>query len=167
VDRDPMRALEERVLLLERTVRHLSDQLELLQLTASYAPGVDSVSAERTAELWVEDGIYDTDAGKFFGRKQIIEMVNGTLHRSVLAKGAAHVVSMPRITVTGDTAVGVCHSRLYVRDGDGFRQWRVAANRWEFVRTPEGWRIQRRINRLLDGSEEARALLATGFQEPV
>jgi hypothetical protein len=37
--------------------------------------------------------------------------------------------------------------------------WRVAANRWELLRTPAGWRVTARTNRLLDGTEEARDLL--------
>ena len=36
---------------------------------------------------------------------------------------------------------------------------RVAANRWEFVRTEEGWRIKRRTVRSLDGTLPAREIL--------
>jgi len=41
----------------------------------------------------------------------------------------------------------------------GFRIHRVAANRWELVRTPAGWKIKRRTLRPLDGSQEARQIL--------
>ncbi len=33
-------------------------------------------------------------------------------------------------------------------------------NRWELVRTGVGWRVHSRVNRQLDGSAEARDLLA-------
>ncbi len=36
---------------------------------------------------------------------------------------------------------------------------RVAANRWEFVRTAAGWKINRRTVRSLDGSLPAREIL--------
>ena len=36
---------------------------------------------------------------------------------------------------------------------------RVSANRWEFVRTDEGWKIRRRTLRPLDGTEPAREIL--------
>lgn len=156
-----MQSLEDRVRELERTVQHLADQLELYRLTASYAPSVDSGSVDRTANLWIEEGVFHTDLTQFNGRAQIANMVNEA--RSVISKGAAHVISMPHLTIKGDAAVGVCHSRLYLKDGDGFRQWRVAANRWDYVRTSLGWRIQRRVNRLLDGSPESRELFASAL----
>ncbi|HEY7243079.1 MAG TPA: nuclear transport factor 2 family protein [Xanthobacteraceae bacterium] len=42
---------------------------------------------------------------------------------------------------------------------NGFRIHRMTANRWDLVRTPEGWRIKHRTLRQLDGSEPARAIL--------
>ena len=45
-------------------------------------------------------------------------------------------------------------------DTDGFRVWRTGVNRWELVRTGVGWRVHSRVNRQLDGSAEARDLLA-------
>jgi hypothetical protein len=44
----------------------------------------------------------------------------------------------------------------------GFRLHRVFANRWELVRTPEGWEIERRFARRI-GLEAARELLARGL----
>jgi hypothetical protein len=35
----------------------------------------------------------------------------------------------------------------------------MTANRWELVRTPQGWKIKRRTIRALDGSQPARDLL--------
>jgi hypothetical protein len=37
---------------------------------------------------------------------------------------------------------------------------RVSANRWEFVRTDEGWKIKCRTLRPLDGTKPARDILA-------
>jgi uncharacterized protein (TIGR02246 family) len=160
----PMTTLEDRVRELEKTVRDLSDQLELFRLTASYAPSVDSGNAEATANLWTEDGIYHTDVTHNSGRAEIAAMVRGSAHQGIIKTGAGHVVTMPRLTIKGDEAVGVCHALLYVRDGDGFRQWRVTANRWDYVRTHEGWRVKQRTNRLLDGSEEGRQLFAVALE---
>jgi hypothetical protein len=41
----------------------------------------------------------------------------------------------------------------------GFRIHRMTANRWDLVRTPQGWKIEHRTLRQLDGSEPARAIL--------
>ena len=46
----------------------------------------------------------------------------------------------------------------------GFRIHRVGANRWELVRTSEGWKIQRRTLRPLDGTEPARELLRSALK---
>jgi hypothetical protein len=35
----------------------------------------------------------------------------------------------------------------------------MTANRWELVRTAQGWKIKRRTLRQLDGSEPARKIL--------
>ena len=67
---------------------------------------------------------------------------------------------MPQVAVDVDTAVAVNHSRVYLRDGAHWRLERVSANRWELERLDGTWQVKRRTNRLLDGSPEARALLA-------
>jgi hypothetical protein len=69
---------------------------------------------------------------------------------------------MPKVEITGDTAVATCHSRLYRREGDGYRVISCSANRWEFARGPRGWRVTRRVSRQLDGSAESRAVLTGG-----
>jgi hypothetical protein len=74
------------------------------------------------------------------------------------------VIGLPHIVLDGDTAVATSYSRLYRRDGDNFRVWRVGANRWEFVRTADGWRVKNRVNRVLNGGEEPRALLRSGIK---
>jgi SnoaL-like domain len=160
-----MTTLQERVSELERTVRNLSDQLELFRLTASYAPSVDSGNGESTANLWIEDGTYHTDVGTYEGREEIAAMVRGAANLDVVKAGSGHMVTMPRLTINGDQAVGVCHALLFVKEGDGYRPWRVSANRWDYVRTPAGWRVKRRTNQLLDASEKGRQIFGTALEE--
>lgn len=145
-------------------VADLEDRWALLQLVATYGPAVDSGRSEVVAGLWTEDGVYDVDTpGPLRGRGEIRAMVEGEGHQGLIHAGAGHVMSLPHIEVDGDRAVATNHSRLYTNRGDGFGVWRVCANRWECVRTPEGWRIETRINRPLDGSEYPRALLGRGI----
>ena len=151
---------------LRRQVRELSDRWEILQLLASYGPAVDSGSAEAAAALWTEDGSYDTYPAPMAGRAAIAAMVNGERHQSYVHRGCGHLIGIPHIQLDGDTAVVTGYSQLVLRDreADGFRVWRTAANRWELVRTPQGWRVTRRINRLLDGSPESHELLAAAVR---
>jgi len=83
--------------------------------------------------------------------------------------GAAHVLGgVPHVVIDGDTAVATAYYHLHRRADDSFTVWRVTATRWELVRDDGTWRVARRVNRLLDGSSEARQLLADGIhREPL
>jgi hypothetical protein len=168
-----MSDIEKRLAALEAKVRELEDQVALYQLMSAYGPLVDSGDAAATAALWTEDGVYDWGggpqssakegpAGAAYSRAAIADMVRGPYHQEIIQTGAGHVIGLPHLRIDGDTAVGTSYSRLYRSDGDNFRTWRVGANRWEFIRTADGWRVKQRINRVLNGDAEARALLRRG-----
>jgi hypothetical protein len=174
-----MSDIEKRLAALEARVHELEDQVALYQLMSAYGPLVDSGDAEATAALWTEDGIYDWGggpkpaegapvkegpAGAAYSRDAIADMVRGPYHQEIIHGGAGHVIGLPHLNIDGDTAVGTSYSRLYRRDGENFRTWRVGANRWEFVRTPEGWRVKQRINRVLNGDAGSRELLRRGIE---
>ncbi len=170
---------EKRLAALETRLHDLEDQVAIYQLMSAYGPLVDSGDAEATAALWTLDGVYDWGggpkpaegtpmkegaAGAAYDRAAIADMVRGPYHQEIIQNGAGHVIGLPHIVITGDTAVATSYSRLYRHDGENFRVWRVGANRWELVRTPEGWRVKYRTNRVLNGSEEARELLRAGVK---
>ncbi|RIJ71315.1 nuclear transport factor 2 family protein [Nakamurella silvestris] len=154
-------ALLARLEAVEARLRVAEDQLALSRIIASYGPAVDSGSAGTTADLWTEDGVYDTFPVVLHGRTDLSEMVTGELHQSLIQAGAAHLMGPPRIDLDGDRAVVTHYSQLVLRDeaGDGYRVWRTGVNRWEFLRTEQGWKATHRVNRQLDGSAEARELL--------
>ena len=169
---------EARLAALEKRVHELEDQVALYQLMSAYGPLVDSGDAEATAALWTEDGVYDWGggpkpvagppvkegpAGAAYSQAAIADMVRGPYHQEIIHGGSGHVIGLPHVVLDGDTAVATSYSRLYRREGDNFRVWRVGANKWEFVRTPEGWRVKNRVNRVLNGDEEPRQLLRSGI----
>jgi uncharacterized protein (TIGR02246 family) len=154
-----MAEMSEEMLRLSETVRVLQDEREIIQLISSYGPAVDSGSSEAAAAIWTEDGVYDSDSAVWRGRAEIAGMVEGDFHQGLIAGGAAHVVGVPHIRINGHRAVATCYSRVFRRVDGGFETYRVASNRWELVRTPEGWRTAYRTNRMIDGSAEARELL--------
>jgi hypothetical protein len=162
-----MADLEATVRALERRVADLEDQLAIHKVLAFYGPAVDSGSGEDAAALWTEDGEYDAQVGSWTGREAIAGMVFGASHQGLIQAGAAHVLGgVPYVTVTGDRAVATAYWHLHRRVDDHFEVWRVTATRWELVRRPDGWKVTRRVNRLLDGGDEARALLRQGITEP-
>jgi uncharacterized protein (TIGR02246 family) len=154
-----MAHVDEEVLRVSETLRVLEDEREIVRLISSYGPAVDSGQSEVAAAIWTEDGVYDTDSVVWRGRAEIAAMVEGSQHQQLIAEGAAHVVGVPHIRVTRNRAVATCYSRVFRHVDGGFEVWRVAVNRWELVRTPEGWRTAYRTNRLLNGSAAARELL--------
>jgi hypothetical protein len=153
---------------LQERVARLEDQVALYQLMMSYGPSVDSGFSEFTARLWTDDGVYDFDnvSDDLVGAPAIKDMVEGPRHQGYIHAGCAHVVGMPYLEIDGDRAVATGYASLNHFDGDGFRIGRITANRWEFVRTPAGWRVKNRTNRILNGEEEPRALLRRGLPEP-
>jgi hypothetical protein len=150
--------IEDRVRLLEERMRHTEDRLAIFQLMAGYGPAVDGNCQRDAASVWTEDGVYELDLKSFEGRDSIVAMLESDQTRQLIDSGSAHVVSLPSLVIDGDTAVATCTSRLYRYAGDDFRVLRATANRWEFIRTPQGWRVKRRINKTLDGSKESQAL---------
>lgn len=154
-----MSDLGTRLAALEARVRLLEDQAAIYQLLAAYGPAVDSLAGEAAAALFADDAVYEAGEFHFAGHDAIAGLVDIEPHRTWVGRGCTHVVGLPRVEIDGDTAVAVNHSRVYVKDRDHWRVERLSANRWELARAAAGWKVARRINRVLDGSEAARALL--------
>lgn len=121
----------------------------------------DAGQSEAIAALWTADGSYGVGGmGTAQGREAIAGLIDGPVHRALMADGCAHVLGPVAIDLDGDRARARGHSVVLRHTGTGFEVLRVSANRWDLVRTSEGWLVSHRENALLDGSEVARALLA-------
>lgn len=155
----------QRLAALEERVRRLEDQLELYRLISTYGPAVDTGSSEAAASLWDAGGTYEYDTSRLDGPEGIAAMVRSDGHQSLIRGGCAHVLAMPVVEVDGDRAQATGYSRVYRHTGEAYEVWRVSANHWQFRRTPAGWRVERRVNRTLDGSEEARSILSQALGE--
>jgi ketosteroid isomerase-like protein len=154
--------LEQRVAELEARLRTMEDHVAILNLLAAYGPAVDAGASGAAARLWTEDGVYDVGAmARVQGWAALAELYDAELHQSLIHRGSAHVTTLPRITVDGDTATAVAHSLVVLRneDGGGYTVWRASANHWTLARTAAGWRILERYNRVLDGSPESHQTL--------
>nr|WP_246415770.1 nuclear transport factor 2 family protein [Novosphingobium taihuense] len=141
----------------------MEDWHAIYQLVASYGPAVDGLSREGLEALWSADGTYETEHHVFESAVEVGAIVDDPMHLGFVEPGCAHVMSLPLITLAGDVAVATNYSRVYVCTGDGWRVARVASNRWELSREDGGcWKVVRRINRLMNGSEASRSLLLSG-----
>lgn len=155
--------LRQMVAALQSRVQLLEDHLEITQLVAQYGPSVDSGSADATAELWTEDGVFNAVAAiEMHGRDEIAGMVRSDGHQDLILNGCGHVLTVPHVVVHGDEAEGRSYALNIRWDAEADRFWvaRVSANTWRWVRTDDGWRIAERVNANLDGTAAHREMLA-------
>lgn len=146
---------------LEARLQALEDREAIRDLIARYGPLADAGDAPGVAALWAADGRYAiTGFGVAEGQEAVAGLITGESHQQLIADGCAHVLGPVAITVDGDTAIAQGHSVVFRWTGAGFEAARVAANRWQLIRTTNGWRVASRENALLTGEDAARALLA-------
>lgn len=152
--------MEERLAALEARLQRVEDELEITRLVASYGPLVDAGAADEVAGIWSEQGEYDVEGWHMRGRADVHAMVLSDGHQHLIGGGCAHFLGPAHVRLAGDEATAVCES-LLVRHRDGaFSVRRAGANLFRLRRLGEGWRVVHRTTRALDGSAEARALLA-------
>lgn len=151
--------LEQRLATLERRVGDLEDQLAIHRLINSWGPAVDTGDSEAAAALWTDDGLLESDLSYLTGPVAIAAMVKGEGHQSLIRGGSAHIPAFPIVNIDGDRATAGGYTRVYRWTGEGYEVWRVSANRWEFRRTPGGWRVSKRLTHVIDGGPEAKSIL--------
>jgi SnoaL-like domain len=156
--------VEARLLALEARVRELEDTLDVIRVVASYGPSVDGGAAVEAGRLWARDGVYDSDADTepLRGRPDL-EALSARVGQ--LPMGVAHFLNLPIVVVDGDHATVTGHSNTYHQEDGRYVVARVSANRWELDKLDGRWQVHSRVNRILDGTPEARELLARGVRE--
>jgi SnoaL-like domain len=150
---------------LERRVRMLEDHAAILRLINSWGPAVDTGTSHAAGALFDEDGELESDLSRLEGAAAVVAMVESDAQRALIQQGCAHVQTAPLITVEGDHATAIAYSQVYLHTEHGHDVWRVSANRWECRRTPEGWRVARRTNRVIDGNRASHDILVQGLGE--
>jgi uncharacterized protein (TIGR02246 family) len=156
VSEDVLQRLEQ----LAGRVRELEDREAIRNVIAAYGPAVDRGDSAGAAALFTDEGAYDVGGyGVHSGRDVIEALFDGDVHQGLIKNGAAHFLSPVRIDLNGDSAIAIGYSAVFVWVDGAFKAHRIAANRWEMQRDRDGWRVARRVNRLLDGDADSRALL--------
>jgi ketosteroid isomerase-like protein len=159
------RQIAEQLAALQERVRVLEDQVAIHRLINSWGPAVDTGNSEAAAALFSHDAILESDLSYLTGPAAIAAMVLGDGHQSLIRGGSAHIPAFPVVDVHGDTASATGYTRVYRHTDEGYDVWRVSANHWEFRREPDGWRVTRRTNHVINGGPEASRILAGLFDE--
>lgn len=147
---------------LEARLTRVEDELAIHRLLATYGPLADAGLGSEAAALWTADGVYEPGGVlRAEGSAALEAIYSGERHQSLISRGSMHMTAPVQVTTDGDRAQAVGYSLLVLNDGAGtFTLARAAINHWTLTKTATGWRIVERINRVLDGSDEARDLLS-------
>lgn len=163
---------------IEDRIRAIEDRLEIYNLIASHPPSADSAAHNHVRSIFVEDAVLDLGGTKTAsGNQAISEMPQKPEHHQAIRGGLAHFAGLPHVTIDGDNAVVTSYLQILAAHPTaeeievpahgktrGYRIHRVGANRWELVRTPQGWKIKRRTYRTLDGTDPALDILRQALE---
>ncbi|MGF6905307.1 nuclear transport factor 2 family protein [Paraburkholderia sp. GAS348] len=166
-------------LTLEQRLQAIEDQLEIYRLIASHPPSADTGADFYTQQVYTPDGVFDLgdELGRARGNLAIAAITRTPGHQQAIAGGLIHFTGLPIIELEGDTANVTSYLQIITPDShgeprelpnhgitNGFRIHGVWANRWSLVRTSEGWKINNRSLRLLDGSSAGREILEKALE---
>lgn len=149
---------------LERRLQRVEDERAIERLIASYGPLVDAGAADAVSELWAVEGGYHVENWSMRSRAEVAAMVRSDAHQGLIRRGCCHFLGPAVVTVTGDDAVAVCESALFVKDDKGFGVYRAGANHFRLRRIDGRWQVTERVTHALDGSAKARNLLTAGIE---
>jgi len=164
---------------LEQRPRLVEDKLAIYHLIASHPPAADTGNEIYYRNAFTPDGTVDLGGGKgASGNEAIGAIVARPEHREAIAGGLCHFAGLPRVEIDGDTAVAISYLQIVTPHhgaapvqvpghgaSAGFRIHRAGANRWDLVRTADGWKVKRRALRPLDGSKDVRELLTNALAD--
>ena len=143
---------------LEERVAKLEAFVEIMSLEGDYARTWDGGDGEGWANLFTEDGVFelaasgDRPAQRYEGRAALRTFCEEI---DAIWRGL-HLLHIPSITLDGSTARGRVHGE-WTAVGHGaanMNEQRRAVPYYDvtYERTPEGWRMQHRLERSFGGS---------------
>ena len=148
--------LESRLRDLEDRLRVVEDVQAIRNLKAAYAAYCDAnYDADKIAELFVEDAVWENDArGRIEGREAIRALFRTASDSYTFA---IHYSLNPQIEVTGDTARARWYLFMPCTATDGNRAlWRAGIDYEEYVRVDGKWMFKKKI---------ATSILSSPFEE--
>lgn len=154
-------------------LRALEDERAVHNVMVKYGFAVDAGDAEAAMSLFTEDTVYEVGSvgsglndgrtGSLImkGRDAVGDMVLGDGHQSLLPN-CAHTIGPFTVEVDGDKAHAIGYSRIYHRQGDETRLFRLGMNEWHLVRQDGKWLIHRRLSQVI-GEKAGQEVLARAF----
>lgn len=154
------------------------DKFEILTLLAG-SPFSSDVGLEAYwANMFTEDAVIDMGKGRTAtkGQTELLKIVGGADQRQAINFGMAHLAMLPQINIKGDSAFATGYLLTTVPDSSasrvqlpgkgvspGFSIYQLTVNRWELIRTINGWKVAKRTVRPIM-SEDSRLLLVKAIE---
>lgn len=149
-----MTNLEERLAQFETRLQAAEDRLAILDLEGRYVKTFDSRDGEAWASLFTPDGVYmargatPTHGMYYAGREQLSEMCRTAPFHGM------HLINLPEIVITGDTAVGRLHFQFFTAAAlDQPAKSLVAYYDAEYQRLDGQWLLHRRVTTVFKRTE--------------
>ena len=149
---------------LEERLRATEDQLEIMGLEAEYAVSWDTCAAERWADVFTEDGVFEMlpTGGRAGLRVEGRDALRTFCAETTARWTGLHFMHNPKITIDGDSARGVVFfefKHVMRATNDHTLQGTVGGYyNVTYTRTEKGWRMKSRI-------EKAALASSTSFFE--
>lgn len=149
-----MSDLENRLAALEGRLQAAEDRLAILDLEGRYVKAFDSRDGEAWAALFTPGGVYQArgatpDQGMYYqGREQLSQMCREAPFHGM------HLINLPEITVTGDTAIGRLHFQFFTAGG-GEQPAKSLVGYYdaEYRRLDGAWFFHRRVTSVFKRTE--------------
>ena len=131
-----------------KTLEEISDRLEIQELQVAYSHAIDFGRWDELDEVFTPDAhidytVFGGPAGPY---PEIKKYLSETMP---MFKAFYHMVSTSKVVLNGDTATGVtiCHNPMVLPLPEDKEQVFVCGLWYhdDYVRTPDGWRIARRV----------------------
>ena len=133
---------------MDEQLRRVADELEIRDVLARLAQGADDGDLKDYVQLFTEDGTWQgPDGGVHRGRADLLAGAQARRASGIQGPGANtfHVVSNTVIDLDGDTATGKSYYQYYGNTDGTPEIRRTGVYRDEFRRTPQGWKMHKRV----------------------
>ena len=134
----------------DAALRELLDAREIEALMIHYFDRVDALDPFAAVSVFTEDVVGDFMTGKLYqGPTKIARALGRIL---LQYRHTSHHITNHRAAISGDTATAITYIYAFHRfpDESVWHLW--ARHEDELVRTPDGWRISKRILRAIDST---------------
>jgi ketosteroid isomerase-like protein len=148
------------------------DKLEILTLLSGSAFSSDVASEAYWTKMFTEDAVFDRAPGMLNkGRDEILKIINDPGQKEAIKGGMTHLAMLPYITLKGDSAIATGYLLIAMPDtaashvnlpgkglSPGFSIYQLTVNRWQLLRTTEGWKVTQRTVRSITGNDSHNIL---------